>query len=343
MNNQNINNGMNGMNGMSGMSGMPGMSGMINNEAFYNGGEQTGSPFIDEQKFLEALDVGARGGTSIQSLKGGGNGNTNQSFQYNPNLFDNPSQQNQQQNQQQQQTLHQPQLQPQFNQHQNQQQPQFNQHQNQQQQQISQQQQQFNQLQEQLNQQQQQQFSQKKAFSYPQQHQRPIHDNTRKFNDNASYESQNSKISQNSKKSRESVDSRKSNKSLKKDINFASSMYKLGNNINNKLKENGEISINSMSSNNDTMSSISDYIEDETIKKQVISNNCGDFYTEYLGDSILIIIIYVILSQDFLRRTISSYIPQIETEGIVGITIYGVIHAILYIVLKMIFSSIIVN
>jgi hypothetical protein len=57
---------------------------------------------------------------------------------------------------------------------------------------------------------------------------------------------------------------------------------------------------------------------------------------EYIKEMMLIIIVYTILSQDFLKRTISIYIPQITTNTTSSYLIYGIIHAILFIILKII-------
>jgi hypothetical protein len=153
----------------------------------------------------------------------------------------------------------------------------------------------------------------------PQVYQQP---QQQKFNDNAS---------QNSRRSKGSVNS---NRSKMSNIN-SSPMKKLGNIINNKLKESNDVILSS--SYDSTMSDSDDetYVSQKKIK---ITKNSNDTYLEYIRDSILIIIIYVILSQDFLQRAIISYIPQIANGGIISHTIYGVIHAIIYIIFKIAIS-----
>jgi hypothetical protein len=318
MNNQNINNFM---------------SGMMNNQAFFNGGDQQDNPLFDDKKFQDSLNTGPRGGTSIQSLKTGGGGT--QSFQYNPNEFSQPPQSQQSQP-------------PQFQQQQppfQQQPPQFQQQPPQFQQQPPQFQQQQPQFQQQPPQFQQPPFQnpmrqQPPQFHHQQQYQQKQYQQqlSQKFNDNVSQMSQLGKNSQYSECSRNSKNSRNSNKSIKEQ----SPIKKLGNIINNKLKDKNEPIINSMSSH-DTMtikSSVYDTEDDNEIIKKIDTKSTNETYFEIIKDAILIVVIYLILSQDFLKRAIIGYIPQIETENVVGNAIYGVIHAIIFIVFKMIFNSI---
>jgi hypothetical protein len=312
MNNQNMNNFM---------------SGMMNNQAFFNGGDQQDNPLFDDKKFQDSLNTGPRGGTSIQSLKtGGGN---NPQFQYNPNEFSQPPQQAQQQPPFQQPPQHQSQpfqqSQPQFQQQQppfQQPQPQF-----QQQQPPQFQQQQQPPLHPPMRQQP-QQFHNQQQYQQQQYQQQLTH----KFNDNVSQMSKNSQYSDCSKNSR---NSNKSNKD-------SSPIKKLGNIINNKLKDKNDSIINSMSSH-DTMtikSSVYDTEDNNEIIKKIDNNSSNETHFEIVKDAILIVVIYLILSQDFLKRAISVYLPQIESESVVGSAMYGVIHAIIFIVFKIIFNSI---
>lgn len=297
MNNQNMNNFMNGM---------------MNNQAFFNGGDQQDSPLFDDKKFQDSLNTGPRGGTSIQNLKGGGN---NQSFQYNPDEFSQPSQQ--------QQLQHPPQLQQQIRQpSQPFQQPQ------QFQQQQQQQPQQFQQQQPQQFQPQQPQQFQQQPFHQSQQYQQQI---SRKFNDNASHMSQNSQNSQYSDCS-----------NISKNSNKSSPIKKLGNIINNKLKDKNDSIINSINSisSHDSMTINSDTDENKEVNNKINKKSSNEIYIDMAKDAILIIVIYLILSQDFLKRAIGVYLPQIESDNVVGNAIYGAIHAIIFIAFKIIFNSI---
>ena len=55
MNNQNMNNFM--------------PSGMMNNQAFYNGGDEQNNNVMDEKQFLESIRTGPQGGVPIKNLK----------------------------------------------------------------------------------------------------------------------------------------------------------------------------------------------------------------------------------------------------------------------------------
>jgi hypothetical protein len=291
---------------------------MMNNQAFYDGGDNGGDNIMmDEQKFKESLNTGPRGGTPIRNLKsmggpthpsGGG-----QSFQYNPNIPPGSSPGGPQGGGGQQ---YNPNMPPQYNpnippgqpgpppgdpqggggqQYNPNIPPQYNTN---------------------IPPSQQRQPSQ---YSQHPQHQQ--------FDDNASRASNGSVCSQNSRGSHSSNRSKRSNKKSLSPMN----MKKLGNIINNKLKENNDYSAHS-----DTITASSEFDDNESEHETNNKKPNGDSYLEYVRDSILIIVVYVILSQDFLKRAISSYIPQINSEGIVGNTIYAIIHAVLYIIFKMV-------
>lgn len=106
-----------------------------------------------------------------------------------------------------------------------------------------------------------------------------------------------------------------------------SKIKKMGNNINNKLLEKSENSIIDSQTESESVISYDDNDNIEINNKSYLLN--------YLRDASLIVIIYVILSQDFLKRTIGTYLPQINSDSVVGTIIYGILHAILYIIFRM--------
>jgi hypothetical protein len=55
---------------------------------------------------------------------------------------------------------------------------------------------------------------------------------------------------------------------------------------------------------------------------------------EYSKEIILIVIIYIVLSQDFLKKKIAVHLPQIINGNLQGTIIYGTLHAILYVIFK---------
>jgi len=65
-------------------------------------------------------------------------------------------------------------------------------------------------------------------------------------------------------------------------------------------------------------------------------------YYGYIKEPVIIIILYVFLSQEAVKNAISTYVPQInpseETGSVttIGVIIYGVILAVLYAVIKFI-------
>ena len=66
----------------------------------------------------------------------------------------------------------------------------------------------------------------------------------------------------------------------------------------------------------------------------------SDKMYDFIKEPIIIIVLYIVLSQDMIRNAISTYIPQInpseETGNVtlLGVVIYGTILAVLYMIIK---------
>ena len=74
--------------------------------------------------------------------------------------------------------------------------------------------------------------------------------------------------------------------------------------------------------------------KDNTNKKKII-----DKVPEILREPLIILILYIVLSQDIVRRIIGEYIPQIRPgeNGVVsftGMVIYGLILVLLFVIFK---------
>ena len=75
-------------------------------------------------------------------------------------------------------------------------------------------------------------------------------------------------------------------------------------------------------------------------KKQKNKTKSSDKMYDYVKEPIIIIILYIVLSQDMIKNAIATYIPQInpseETGNVtlLGVVIYGTILATLYMIIK---------
>jgi hypothetical protein len=112
------------------------------------------------------------------------------------------------------------------------------------------------------------------------------------------------------------------------------SIRHLVNDLNSSLNKGGDASIKNNTTNDTETSSSDDSDSDNNEGQSVFSSIFG-----FVKEALLLVVIYAILSQAFVRRTIGTYIPQIIPVGdqpvtIVGHLIYGSILAIIFCVIK---------
>lgn len=86
------------------------------------------------------------------------------------------------------------------------------------------------------------------------------------------------------------------------------------------------------------LNDIEEHLEEEVVTKKENDNGLLSFIPAMLREPLLILAIYVLLSQKFVQQNIGKYIKQINpNQGqipLVGIVIYGVIFAVFFSVLK---------
>lgn len=86
------------------------------------------------------------------------------------------------------------------------------------------------------------------------------------------------------------------------------------------------------------LNDIEEHLEEEVITTKNANNGFLSFIPEILREPLLILVIFVIMSQPFIQQNIGNYIKQVNPIGgrvsLVGIVIYGTIFAIVFAVLK---------
>jgi len=123
----------------------------------------------------------------------------------------------------------------------------------------------------------------------------------------------------------------------------------LVNEINNNLDENDKVSVEIKTKNNDTDTD-TDTDKETKIKikkkKKTKKNNDANILEDSLYDGILLFIIFILMSQTFVRNFIGNYVSWINVndEGIVpfkGVAVYGVIFVLVFIVSRLLIHQII--
>jgi len=62
-------------------------------------------------------------------------------------------------------------------------------------------------------------------------------------------------------------------------------------------------------------------------------------FFEYVKEIVLIVVLYIIISQPFIKNKLSEHFTIMENGNLIGIVIYGFIFAILYIIFKSILRA----
>lgn len=78
--------------------------------------------------------------------------------------------------------------------------------------------------------------------------------------------------------------------------------------------------------------------EDEPLVKKK-SSSFGSYIPMILKEPMLLLVIYIVMSQSFVKKAISTYIPQLENnldgnKTFLGIVMYGTILALLFVLFK---------
>lgn len=163
----------------------------------------------------------------------------------------------------------------------------------------------------------------KKNINIPNQNQNPPPNPTPNFNPNQT-PNFNQNPNQNIKQDdNASIESKKAN-NVQKIRNIASCINDklLNNNLTETEKDN-----------------LSESDENDEIEYKIEKTNVKNKMLGYLKDIILIVIIYVVLSQDFLKKKIAEYIPNIANSNIHGSIIFGILHATLYLTFRAMLKS----
>jgi len=126
-----------------------------------------------------------------------------------------------------------------------------------------------------------------------------------------------------------------SEKEPRSDKDNMSTIKHFANDINNKLKESVISDTETRKTATDTTDTESSIDTEHDLRIRKTKKREGKIL-ENIKEVILITLVYTILSQDFMKRTIGQYIPQTTTGTISGYMIYGAIHAFLYLLFKMI-------
>lgn len=121
-------------------------------------------------------------------------------------------------------------------------------------------------------------------------------------------------------------------KHLVKDINKSLDDY--GPSKMRNSDESYDVTDNDNDNNNDN--------ENESENREMFDDKYEKIFPDYLTELLLIVIIYVILSQNFVRKIIGNYISYINPEKngtvpLIGYIIYGTIIAVMFELLKKIF------
>lgn len=140
-------------------------------------------------------------------------------------------------------------------------------------------------------------------------------------------------------------------KSKDKDSVKSSDSYKIKNackTINKKLKENNDE--NSYDSDNSDNSNYGNESDAENLKLESSINKCNSCYNDnifrkpcikmYIIEAILVILIYLIISQDFIKNKIKYLFRFTDNDFLVSV-LTSLICGIMYVVLKIIFSYIV--
>lgn len=83
-----------------------------------------------------------------------------------------------------------------------------------------------------------------------------------------------------------------------------------------------------------------DSVQSKKNKKKKNKKKISDEMYDYIKEPLIIIILYVVLSQDMIKNAIALYVPQINpseesgTVSLLGVVIYGSLLAILYAIIK---------
>jgi len=88
----------------------------------------------------------------------------------------------------------------------------------------------------------------------------------------------------------------------------------------------------------DIINGIEEHLDEEIISTQNTQNGYLSFIPSILREPLLIIVIYILLSQPFVQNNIGKYIKQVNPiqgkVSIIGIFIYAVLLAVIYTITK---------